>query len=88
MSYRTMFKQGSAKKKIIGVLSGIFFILVIWTAWGNTALELNPCTIRSDKLPGAFDGYRIAHISDLCTMRSSVRVINGFWICCGRLSQM
>ena len=65
MSFRTMFKQMSTKKKIIGVLSGIFFILVIWTAWGNTALELNPCTIRSDKLPGAFDGYRIAHISDL-----------------------
>ena len=65
MSYRTMFKQMSTKKKIIGVLVGIFFILVIWTAWGNTALELNPCTIRSDKLPGAFDGYRIAHISDL-----------------------
>ena len=65
MSYRTMFKQGSAKKKIIGVLVGIFFILIIWTAWGNTALELNSYTICSDKLPGAFDGYRIAHISDL-----------------------
>lgn len=65
MSYRTMFKQGPAKKKIIGVLVGIFFILIIWTAWGNTALELNSYTICSDKLPGAFDGYRIAHISDL-----------------------
>ena len=65
MSFRTMFKQMSTKKKIIGVLVGIFFILVIWTAWGNTALELNSYTICSDKLPGAFDGYRIAHISDL-----------------------
>ena len=65
MSYRTTFKQMSTKKKIIGVLSGIFFILIIWTAWGNKALELNSYTICSDKLPGAFDGYRIAHISDL-----------------------
>ena len=40
------------------------FSLGIWTAWGNTALELNTCSVSSDKLPGAFDGYRIAHISD------------------------
>lgn len=65
MSYRTMFKQVSTKKKLIGVLAGIFFILIIWIAWGNTALELNTYTIHSDNLPDAFDGYRIAHISDL-----------------------
>ena len=41
------------------------FALGIWTAWGNTALELNTCSISSNELPGVFDGYRIAHISDL-----------------------
>ena len=41
------------------------FALGIWTAWGNTALELNICSVSSDELPGVFDGYRIAHISDL-----------------------
>lgn len=39
--------------------------LIIWIAWGNTALQLNTYTISSDKLPIAFNGYRIAHISDL-----------------------
>ena len=55
------------KKKIIvlAVVATILLALIIWTAWGNTALELNTYTILSDKLPEAFDGYRIAHVSDL-----------------------
>ena len=55
------------KKKIIvlAVVATILLALIIWTAWGNTALELNRYTISSDRLPEAFDGYRIAHISDL-----------------------
>lgn len=39
--------------------------LIVWTAWGNTALELNTYTVTSDALPEAFDGYRIAQVSDL-----------------------
>ena len=55
------------KKRIIvfAVVATILLGLVIWTAWGNTALELNRYTISSDRLPEAFDGYRIAHVSDL-----------------------
>lgn len=55
------------KKKIIvlAVVAAILLAVIIWTAWGNTALELNTYTISSDRLPGAFDGYRIAHVSDL-----------------------
>ena len=55
------------KKKIIvlAVVAAILLAVVIWTAWGNTALELNTYTISSDRLPEAFDGYRIAHVSDL-----------------------
>ena len=60
-----MFKQVSAKKKIIGVLAGLFLALIVWTAWGNTALELNTYTISSRELSDAFDGYRIAQVSDL-----------------------
>lgn len=58
----------SKKKKriiVLAVVAAVFLALVIWTAWGNTALELNTYTIASEKLPKAFDGYRIAHISDL-----------------------
>lgn len=58
----------TAKKKkfiFLAVVSAILLALTIWIAWGNTALELNTYTITSDKLPAAFDGYRIAHVSDL-----------------------
>jgi len=56
----------SKKKKIIlSAVTVILAALIIWTAWGNTALELNSYTVSSDRLPEAFDGYRIAHVSDL-----------------------
>ena len=60
-----MFKQMTRKKKILCVLAGMILILILWTAWGNTALELNTYTIHSRELPDAFDGYRIAQVSDL-----------------------
>ena len=56
------------KKKrmfVFAVVATILLGLIIWTAWGNTALELNLYIISSDRLPEAFDGYRIAHVSDL-----------------------
>ena len=65
MPYRTMLKQVSTGKKIIGVLAGLILVLIVWTAWGNTALKLNTYTIISRELPDAFDGYRIAQVSDL-----------------------
>ncbi len=39
-------------------------VFIVWTVWGNTALELNRFTLESDRLPKEFDGFRIAHISD------------------------
>ena len=60
-----MLQHIALKKKILCVLAGIFLILIVWTAWGNTALELNTYTICSPELPDAFDGYRIAQVSDL-----------------------
>ena len=55
------------KKRIIvlAVVAAALLTLIIWTAWGNTGLELNTYTISSDRLPEAINGYRIAHISDL-----------------------
>lgn len=55
------------KKKLIffTFLSTLLVSLIIWIVWGNTALELNTYTITSSKLPKSFDGYRIAHVSDL-----------------------
>lgn len=42
-----------------------FTALIVWIVWGNTALEANTITISSKRIPKAFNGFRIAHISDL-----------------------
>ena len=58
----------TAKRKkfiFLAVVAIVLVALVIWIAWGNTALELNTYTVGSAKLPQSFDGYRIAHVSDL-----------------------
>ena len=58
----------TVKKKRIIMLTGmavVLLALIIWIAWGNKALELNTYTVSSNRLPEAFDGYRIAHVSDL-----------------------
>lgn len=56
------------KRKKIGAWSAfavLLIALVIWIAWGNSALELNVYTVSSACLPESFDGYRIAHVSDV-----------------------
>lgn len=56
------------KKKRLAVLCGIVLLLVLlilWIAWGNTALEISEFVVSSEKLPESFSGYRIAQISDL-----------------------
>ena len=58
----------AAKKKkfiFLAVVAAVLIALVIWIAWGNTALELNTYSVTSARLPESFDGYRIAHVSDL-----------------------
>ena len=59
----------NAKKKkrivLLAVVLSLLLTLGIWIARNNTALELNTYTIASAALPKPFDGYRIAHVSDL-----------------------
>ena len=59
--------MAARKKKFIllTVLAAVLIALVIWICWGNSVLELNTYTISSSRIPESFDGYRIAHISDL-----------------------
>lgn len=47
------------------VIGSIFFILLIWTVWGNTALMVSTISISSSHIPAAFSGFRIAQVSDL-----------------------
>ncbi len=48
-----------------GIIVIALAVLIIWTIWENSNLELNTYTITSENIPSAFDGYRIAHVSDL-----------------------
>ena len=59
-------KPRSAWRVLLWMLLILALIsLVAWIAWGNTALQLNTITVSSPRLPQAFDGYRIAQVSDL-----------------------
>ena len=53
------------KKWILVLLALILAVLIVWTLWGNTALEVNEYEIVNDRIPQGFDGFRIAQISDL-----------------------
>lgn len=56
-----------SKKSLIlrCVLTAMLLILFIWTAWGNTALMVSNITVSGSRIPLAFSGFRIAHVSDL-----------------------
>ena len=53
------------KKWILSLIALILFILIVWTLWANTALEVNEYEIVSDRIPQSFEGFRIAQVSDL-----------------------
>lgn len=58
-------KKPRKKHIVLLALAAAALALVVWTAWGNTALLLTYITVNSADLPTGFDGYRIAQISDL-----------------------
>lgn len=53
------------KKLITYSFLSLFLALILWAVWANTALELSVYEIGSPNIPETFDGWRIAHISDL-----------------------
>ena len=52
------------KKKAVILLS-LLTIILIWVVYTNVSVGFSEHTLYYDTLPEAFDGYRIAHISDL-----------------------
>lgn len=53
------------KRNIVIVLLALLAALIIWVLWGNRALVLSTYTVESKILPTSFEGFRIAHVSDL-----------------------
>lgn len=57
--------QKTKKRSVLFCTLTVLLALIIWTAWGNTALMVNSFTVSSDRIPAGFSGYRIAQVSDL-----------------------
>lgn len=62
---KIMMKHKKISTYIFSCIVILLLILIAWTVWSNTALELHTYYISSEKIPQSFSGYRIAHISDL-----------------------
>lgn len=58
-------KKKTKRILILSVIAVLLAALVTWVFWANTALELNTITLTEENLPHGFDGFRIAHVSDL-----------------------
>ena len=52
-------------KKTLIILSALIVLFIALALWGNVALQINEYEYKSEKVPSAFDGFRIAHVSDL-----------------------
>ena len=53
------------KLKLLVLIIPVFVISALWIACSNKALTVNEITVSSLKIPDAFDGLRIVHVSDL-----------------------
>lgn len=58
-------KKRLPKKILISILIVLLLILIIWTIWCNSALMISMTTVSSSRIPSAFNGFRIAQVSDL-----------------------
>ncbi len=58
-----MEKLQKNKKGLIKL--GVVAVMLVWVIWGNVTVKLNTLTISDAELPEAFEGYKIAQISDL-----------------------
>lgn len=50
---------------IVAVALVVFAPLMAWTIWANQALQLNTYAFINENLPAQFNGFKIAHVSDL-----------------------
>ena len=53
------------KKVLFAALGLLIVAAAAWVIWSNVTVELHRITVQSARLPTAFDGAKIAHVSDL-----------------------
>lgn len=64
------------KKKLLIVLVVLTAVFIAWVFWADSALQLHTITLNEASLPEEFDGYRIAHVSDVHSSRLADKVIS------------
>ena len=47
------------------ITAALLALFAAWLIWGNTALMISRVTVKDEGIPAAFDGLRIAQVSDL-----------------------
>ena len=54
-------------KRLFKILLAVCILVCLcgWIVWGNTAIQINEYTVKSERLPAEFSGFRIAQVSDL-----------------------
>lgn len=65
-------KRLQKKKKIIITISSLVFLVLfsVYCVYQNNVLTLSEYEIQNEKLPGSFDGFTVAQISDFHNPRS------------------
>lgn len=53
------------KRTVLSVIITLLAITIIWTVWENVTVGTTRLDISDPKIPDAFDGFKIAQISDL-----------------------
>lgn len=55
------------KRRVIVLIiaAALVLALLIWLLWANSSPAATQVTVASDALPEAFEGFKIAHVSDL-----------------------
>lgn len=53
------------KKRFLIITAAVLTVALLWLLWGNLTVGLTKLTLEDKGLPGAFDGLKIAHVSDL-----------------------
>ena len=49
----------------IGLGVTVLLIMIVGHFWGPTHLKVKDVTVESNRIPAAFDGYKIVHLSDM-----------------------
>ncbi len=74
-------KKRLSKKTLISVCT-LIAALIIWTMWSNTALMLSTVTVSSNRIPAAFNGFRIATDIDVALdfAKEAVQIADTYYV--------